>query len=442
MRTRVGRTNRLPVALTLAAALAAACENGPFDVEDPEPIQVPASSSADVTQANVRSPDYVTRMALGVPDRSRGVSVSGMQAGSTIILAYQDEMPWFGLNRAHATLVAAPPAGNGKILGDDYFIHPLSDLALGIPDAASVVLITSNSSGSSAQAATQNSPASQGALSAFLARGGTLIVDMGDNLSPDGFMAPGAAGTPDLVFPSPADNATLVAGVAGHGVVVGPDGVAGGGDDLDDDNIDACCSVAHGNLEDGLTLPVDAVPIMTAGFGGVQKVIMAEYCVGPGLVILDTNTKEYSGQQPRGSGPGFVMRNLFSYALRTQGTACVIPVEIDIKPGDYANPINLKSKGVVPVAILGSADFDVTDVDVTTLTFGPAGTAPAHDLTNPARHSGHLEDVNRDGYMDLVSHYRQKQTALTVADTEACIEGATLGGTPIKGCDSVRILGG
>ena len=132
MRTRVGRTNRLPVALTLAAALAAACENGPFDVEDPEPIQVPASSSADVTQANVRSPDYVTRMALGVPDRSRGVSVSGMQAGSTIILAYQDEMPWFGLNRAHATLVAAPPAGNGKILGDDYFIHPLSDLALSL----------------------------------------------------------------------------------------------------------------------------------------------------------------------------------------------------------------------------------------------------------------------------------------------------------------------
>jgi len=117
-----------------------------------------------------------------------------------------------------------------------------------------------------------------------------------------------------------------------------------------------------------------------------------------------------------------------------------IQVDVDIKPGSDPNSINPRSMGKVPVAILGSDSFDVTQVDVTTLAFGPNGATPAHDLTDPDTLAGHIEDVNDDGFLDLVSHYNQKQTGLACGDTDATLTGALLDGTPFDGTDSVRMV--
>jgi hypothetical protein len=109
-----------------------------------------------------------------------------------------------------------------------------------------------------------------------------------------------------------------------------------------------------------------------------------------------------------------------------------IDVQIDVKPGSDVNPINTKSKGRIPVALLGSESCDVTEVDVSTLAFGPAGAAPSHG-------HGHIEDVNADGYPDLVLHFDTQDAGFERGDTEATLVGAMIDGTPIAATDHVKV---
>jgi len=111
---------------------------------------------------------------------------------------------------------------------------------------------------------------------------------------------------------------------------------------------------------------------------------------------------------------------------------CIGIVSIDVKPGSDPNSINPKNMGLVPVAILGSDTFDVLTVDYANIEFGPSGAMPVHIA---------LEDVNDDGFTDLVLQFVQKETGIAKGDIGACISGDTLGGQPFLGCDAIKTPG-
>ncbi len=108
-------------------------------------------------------------------------------------------------------------------------------------------------------------------------------------------------------------------------------------------------------------------------------------------------------------------------------------VGIDIKPGSYPNSINTKSQGKIPVAILGSAAFDVSTIETDSLTFGATGNEDSLAFCNPP------DDVNGDGFADLVCHFTTQTTGFAVGDTVGTLKGMATAG-PFQATDSVRIV--
>ena len=116
-----------------------------------------------------------------------------------------------------------------------------------------------------------------------------------------------------------------------------------------------------------------------------------------------------------------------------------VEVDIDIKPDDYPNSINCENeKEVITVALLTTEEFDAMSVDHTTVTF--EGASKIHVNKNTGEPQRHEEDVDLDGDMDLVFHFRYGDTALTCDSTEGFLSGMTVNNLPWVGGDSVRMI--
>jgi hypothetical protein len=97
------------------------------------------------------------------------------------------------------------------------------------------------------------------------------------------------------------------------------------------------------------------------------------------------------------------------------------------------NVVNPRSRGLLSVAVLGGPEFDVDDVDVSTLRFGPKGAV--------AMRGESLRDVNLDAYLDLMLRFRIPETGIECGDSSVTLSGETLDNRPFEGEDSIRTVG-
>jgi hypothetical protein len=132
----------------------------------------------------------------------------------------------------------------------------------------------------------------------------------------------------------------------------------------------------------------------------------------------------------------------------------VMPVKVDVMPRSCPNPLNVNSRGVLPVAILGTDILDVTLVDplsikivdgeVTLLRYALKDVATPY---NGAFLEGALDctTAGRDGFDDLVFFFVRREVVAAIGEVsdgdvlELTVTGELLDGTPIEGYDFVVI---
>jgi len=131
-----------------------------------------------------------------------------------------------------------------------------------------------------------------------------------------------------------------------------------------------------------------------------------------------------------------------------------VPVPVDVKPGSCPNPINVNSHGVLPVAILGTADFDVTQVDPLTVLL--AGVMPVRsaleDVATPfdpfigKTDALDCNELGEDLFLDLTLKFRTREIMAALGDVMdgdvlvLTLTGLLMDESPIIGEDVVLIL--
>ncbi len=194
-------------------------------------------------------------------------------------------------------------------------------------------------------------------------------------------------------------------------------------------------TLPHTQVVDGILVPIDAGTPTVVTFDGLKLDGSTVTQTFSHTDFLNLTTYNFAGFSHLVSVSWFLLSGNLNEAhqfddVRVQS---VLQVSIDIKPGSDPNGVNPRSKDVIPVAVLGSIDFDATQVDSSTVVFGPDEASPVHD--------GHVENVNGDNFDDMVFHFKVSDTGIACGDPDATLTGETFGGDSITGTDAVKTAG-
>ena len=184
---------------------------------------------------------------------------------------------------------------------------------------------------------------------------------------------------------------------------------------------------------------------------------------------------EFSGPYPIVCDTYFAGQCMRNLRLNASGSASalvddvlvmdrMLVLDVDIKPGSCPDSWNRKSNGVLPVAILGTEDFDVTQIDVSSATisraYGRSGSVGPNEGP-PGPHSVFADvgtpfegdecdchEAEGDGIVDLSMKFKTEDVAdlLPVDDPGGAlvpllVSGTLLDGTPFRSrSECVRLV--
>lgn len=146
-------------------------------------------------------------------------------------------------------------------------------------------------------------------------------------------------------------------------------------------------------------------------------------------LTFDIIVRNYpGGSTPEANPTGLI----FSIELNYN---CELQVAIDIKPNSNPSCFNNDGNGVIPVAILGSETFNVHQVNVSTVRLEGLQVI----MKASGRYMAAFEDVNKDGYVDLVLKFYDVNGVFDPGDEYATLTGNLLNGTPFFGVGDICV---
>jgi hypothetical protein len=170
---------------------------------------------------------------------------------------------------------------------------------------------------------------------------------------------------------------------------------------------------------------------------------------GEGQVAYDLSGNGNHGRL--GSGPYGDDSDPMWVASDAPVGVCPVICAVDIKPGSCPNPVNVKSHGVVPVAVLGSEDFDVSLVDgVSIQLVGVSAIRSGYeDVGAPVADGNECgwSEAGPDGFVDLTVKFETQEIVQALGDVNdgdvlpLMLTGVLEDGTPIEGTDCIVIRG-
>jgi uncharacterized repeat protein (TIGR01451 family) len=117
---------------------------------------------------------------------------------------------------------------------------------------------------------------------------------------------------------------------------------------------------------------------------------------------------------------------------------CVVPIAVNVRPGDYPNSINLNTDATLAALTTTAGEynlplpFDATKIDARTVRWGlrgnlfntasPTGAKEIHNTVHLVR-SYELDEHTKDADLAGVMHFKPSESGLTPQTNEACVKG-------------------